>query len=243
MAIGDHNSARDSGFRAMIRDASLWDLVHLKCEARAREAVRIASGPRTGHLYFAEGRIVHAIFGTQFGEAAALEILSWRAGSWDASDKGWPRQPTIHVPFQSLLLRAAQRQDEAQRDRGGRAVSTTINSGETSLPAPPPVPRREESRVSLHPERFENAVRIDPEGNVLTGHGNQVEEQAALAAYVLRLGDLVGQLLGLEAMRAFDGSSPSAARWIAFRDQSGDTVALRPRAGVDISRLRAQLHL
>ncbi|HEX2677033.1 MAG TPA: hypothetical protein VHM19_10345, partial [Polyangiales bacterium] len=91
-------------------------------------------------------------------------------------------------------------------------------------------------------EEFEHAVRMDARGNVLTGNG-AVEEHAALAAYGCRLGDLMGELLGLGPMIAVEGALRPAGRCLIFRDAAGDTVLLRPRAGVDLSRLRAQLAL
>src|SRR5450432_1604744 len=50
------------------------------------------------------------------------------------------------------------------------------------------------SGVVPRPNDFEHFVRVDRRGRVLTGHG-QVEQLAALTAYVARMADLIGEIL------------------------------------------------
>lgn len=239
----------EGGFQALLRDAGLWDLVQMKCEARARCVVRVGSHGRSGYLYFAEGRIVHAILGELQGERAALEILGWSQGSWDPCERPWPAQAGITTAWQALLLQAAQRQDEARNAKHLTVVqakyeaaraqddkAATMQQGSGSVP-----PRREESGTSYRPDDFEHAVRMDAQGNVVSGHG-RAEELAALSAYACRLADLVGELMGMGKLHALEASLIEG-RCLIFRGQSGATVALKPRSEVDLTRLRNQLRL
>jgi hypothetical protein len=212
----------EGGFRATLENAGLWDLVQMTCAGRARCAACIRSGMRTGHLYFAEGQIVHATVGDAEGERAALDILSWEQGTWESCDMPWPARPSITTPWQGLLLRAAQLQDEARH--GG------------------PPRRSQASRSSYRPADFEHAVRVDPHGAVVAGHG-RTDELAALASYVCRVGDLIGALLGIDKLVALDGSLAQGATCLIVRKGSGDVIALRPREGVDLGQLKTQLQL
>jgi Domain of unknown function (DUF4388) len=209
------------GFRATLENVGLWDLVQLSCGGRARGAACIRSGLRIGHLYFADGQIVHATIGDLDGERAALDILSWQDGTWHSCDMPWPARPSITTTWQGLLLRAAQEEDEA---RDGRPIRPPATSS------------------SYRPADFEHAVRVDPHGTVVAGHG-RTEELAALAAYVCRVGDLIGSLLGVDKLVAVDGSLADGSSCLILRRQSGDVLALRPREGVDLRRLRTQLQL
>jgi hypothetical protein len=102
--------------------------------------------------------------------------------------------------------------------------------------------RREESGVSYRLEDFEHAVRMDARGTIVNGQG-AAEDHAELAAYCCRLGDLLGELLGMGKLRAIDGALKGGERCFVVREDSGDTVVLRARAGADVSAIRAQLKL
>lgn len=213
----------EGGFTATLENAGLWDLVQMTCAGRARCAACIRSGMRTGHLYFADGQVVHATVGDVEGERAALDILSWQHGTWQSCDMPWPARPSITTPWQGLLLRAAQLEDEARHALGQ--------------------PRRTESSSARYrPADFEHAVRVDPAGAVVAGHG-RTDELAALAAYVCRVGDLIGALLGIDKLVALDGSLAQGAACLIVRKSSGDVLALRPREGVDLGQLKTQLQL
>jgi hypothetical protein len=241
----------EGGFRAVLRNASLWDLVQLQCQARARCVVRITSSGATAYLYFSDGQIVHANMGSLQGEQAAIEILSWTRGSWGPCERPWPERPNVTTPWQGLLLRAAQLIDEAKPpdSRSGITLPPPAaapgESAEVRTLQQQAVGRaatRESSGVSFRPDDFEHAVRFSAQGSIITGQG-QVEEFAVLAAYVGRVGDLIGALIGVGKLVAFDATLLRGTQCLIFRHASGDTIALRPRAGVDLSQLRIQLAL
>jgi hypothetical protein len=112
----------------------------------------------------------------------------------------------------------------------------------TQALAPPVRALREESGVSYRPEDFEHAVRMDAQGAIVSGHG-AIEDHAELAAYCCRLGDLLGELLGMGKLQAIEASSRGYKRCFVVREASGDTVVLRPRSEVDPAKVRMQLNL
>ena len=249
----------EGGFRAVLADAGIWDLVQMNCESRARSTVRVGSGTQYGFLFFDAGQIVHAIVGTAAGERAALEILSWRGGSWESWEHAWPERTLIDAPWQGLLLRAAQRIDEAGRPQPAARVARLIAVGAPAAPAreiapmrltdPPPANGTEsaqrasgEQTNAYRSQDFEHAVRMDPNGAITAGQG-QVQQFAALAGYACRVGDLIGELLGMGKLAGIDGALAHGTECLIFRKATGETVALRPRPGVDLTQLKEQLQL
>jgi hypothetical protein len=226
-SVGDLGAApaETGGFRATLDDAALWDLVQMSCGSRARRAALVRSGVRSGYLYFADGQLVHATVGDADGEQAALDILSWRTGTWQSCDVPWPARPSIQTPWQGLLLRAAQIEDEKHRPEAQGAQ-----------------PEAESAGASYRPADFEHTARIDARGEIVAGHG-RLEQLAALAAYVCRVGDLIGGLMGEGDLIALDGTLAQGVDCLVFRKHGGDTIALRPRAGVDLGPLRSRLSL
>ena len=101
------------GFHAHLEGASLWDLVQMECFARSHLVVEVTGEGGVGHLYFDSGRVVHAATARNRGVTAALEILGWTHGTFQASNRSWPTGgPTIDVTHESLLLNAAKSRDE-----------------------------------------------------------------------------------------------------------------------------------
>jgi hypothetical protein len=111
----------------------------------------------------------------------------------------------------------------------------------TGVASEPPA-RREESGVSYRLEDFEHAVRMDARGVIVTGRG-AADDHAELAAYCCRLGDLLGELLGMGKLRALDAGLKGGERCFVVREAGGGTVVLRARAGSDLSAVRSQLSL
>jgi hypothetical protein len=301
------------GFSAQLRGASLWDLVQIECLSRSRRSMQVVGEGGVGYLYFDRGRIVHATTAQAVGEAAALEILSWTNGSFQASDRPWPEQPSIHAALEGLLLRAAQLRDEAAASnlvafpgRGGSALDEEIfeeleidSTGTLSGFLEPPAttrlskaqPRQREGEEeegepegegpmrssniddaitgvkdprAVRPEiagDFTVVMRLGPNGAIVSNRGGS-EELAETVAYVQRLLQLTGEMLGLGEFSAMEctfnqadagaGSGPlgradvrprAQGRWIIFADSADETVALRPRSDGNLQPLRERLGL
>lgn len=101
------------GFRAELPGLDLPTLIQMTCARRERLVVRVSSYGEEGFLYSSEGRLVHATTGDLVGEEAVLRILAWPAGDFSLCERPFPLHPTIESSTEGLLLRAAQRDDEA----------------------------------------------------------------------------------------------------------------------------------
>ncbi len=248
------------GFSAQLRGASLWDLVQIECLSRSRRSMQVVGEGGVGYLYFDRGRIFHASTASAAGEAAALEILSWTNGSFQACERPWPEQPSIQTPLEALLLRAAQLRDE------GGASNLVAFPGRGPAPADDPYEALEieeqeggEMRSTnmddmLGPSKsdpkavrgdaaadFAVVMRLGPTGAIVNSRGG-TEEMAETVAYVQRLLLLTGEMLGLGEFSAAECAF-AQGRCLIFADGPDQTVALRPRPDANLQPLRERLGL
>jgi hypothetical protein len=97
------------------------------------------------------------------------------------------------------------------------------------------------SGVVARPTDFEHFVRVDKHGRVLTGHG-QVEQLAALTAYVTRMADLIGEMLQFGPTVAVEATLAKGAFFV-YRDGGGELVGAKPQARMSLRQLRTRLNL
>jgi hypothetical protein len=243
---GSPNDTR-SGFQAQIKGASLGDLVQMECLAGSHRAVKVTSANNVGYLYFRGGAVVHAAARALVGEAAALEILSWSDGSFEAVEREWPTKESVACGWQSLLLRAAQARDE----RGApsvvalRADPRVARPKAAALPAPETVEFQatpiEIAGHVLRGEDFQVVLRLDADGALVSNRGGS-QDFADIVAYACRLTELIGTHLGAERFMAMECSFKSGKCFIVL-EANGDVVALRPHAAADSGALRNLLGL
>jgi hypothetical protein len=259
--------AATRGFSAQLRGASLWDLVQIECLSRSRRTMQVVGDGGVGYLYFDRGRVVHATTAQAIGESAALEILAWTNGSFQASDRPWPEQPTIQTPLEGLLLRAAQLRDEAagsnlvafpartvapldQEIFEELEIGETVGEGEPegegsmrSSNIDDAITGVKEARTA-RPEiagDFTVVMRLGPTGAIISNRGGS-EELAETVAYVQRLLQLTGEMLGLGEFSAMECAF-AHGRCLIFADGADETVALRPRVDGNLQPLRERLGL
>jgi hypothetical protein len=242
--------ALPTGFQAQIRGASLWDLVQIECLARKHRVVRVTTVGDVGYLYFDGGNIVHATTLELEGEAAAFEILRWSQGSFEACDRAWPPSPSITGSWQTLLLRAAQIEDEQGR---GNVVPLPSKErvadpeGPTSTPeshmttkSPQGNPSNGNSG-SWHAEDFETAVRLGASGEVLASRG-EAEEFANIVAYTSRLAEILGDFMGLEGFRGLECTFKKG-RCLLLKEGDGGILAVKPSPQADVSLIKDRIGL
>ncbi len=255
------------GFSARLRGAGLWDLVQMECLARVHRTVQVVGEGGVGYLYFDRGDIIHASTALRIGEAAALEILGWTNGSFQTCDRPWPEQRSIITSHEGLLLQAAQLRDEgasnlvafpgraAPANQGETETETfeeiefseideegerTMRGSDLEEAAPTPKGGPQSGRTELGGD-FAAMMRLGPTGAVISNRGGS-EDLAETVAYVQRLLQLTGELLGLGEFSAVECGFVEG-RCIVFADAAGETVALRPRTDANLAALREKLGL
>ena len=208
---------------------------------------------------------MHATTAQRAGEPAAIEILGWTNGSFQTCDRPWPEQPTIATPHEGLILRVAQARDEGQGSnlvafpaRSAAApdedvfeeleLSEIAEEGEGEMrgsnideAVPTPKPGSQSGRTEMAGD-FSVVMRLAPNGAIISNRGG-ARDLADTIAYVDRLLQLTGELLGLGPFSALECSFTPEGRCFIFSDGSGETVALRPRSEASLQPLREKLGL
>jgi hypothetical protein len=110
-------------------------------------------------------------------------------------------------------------------------------------PIPPAVAQAEQSAPTPHAPGgdFSVMLRLGAHGEIIKNNGGS-EQLAETVAYVRRLTELAGELLGLEGFSAFECTF-TEGRCLAFVESNGDTVLLRPRPEANLQALRERLGL
>jgi hypothetical protein len=71
-------------------------------------------------MYFAEGQVSHAAYGSLTGDAAVFKVLQWTGGSFQINFEGKTKQQSTTLNTQGLLMEGLRLLDESRRDSGGQ---------------------------------------------------------------------------------------------------------------------------
>jgi hypothetical protein len=119
-------SRLSNGFRAHLQGVGLHDLVMLQNLVRASGVFVVLSGERTGTLHFSRGQLLHAETAELNGDAAAIEILSWREGEFINSERTPGEHSSVSASLESLLLRLAKETEEVRPSEPPLTTSTGV---------------------------------------------------------------------------------------------------------------------
>ena len=171
------------------------------------------------------------------------------------------------MPWQSLLMQAAQRRDELKAE--GERPSAQRKSGVLVLDPGVAQALREadqpdgadygEAEIEWDGDMFEElqddafggraceqAVRVDAAGEIRACVGDEPEELAGQAGYTMRLGTLIGEILALGAVSALELRRPGKRgprSTFLYEEDEGELVAMRPADHEAAARLRRELGL
>jgi CheY-like chemotaxis protein len=93
-------------------------------------------------VFFVEGQVKHATYGSLLGDQAVFKVLRWTGGNFELNFEGKTDQETTQLNTQGLLMEGLRLLDEAQRDGGevseeaSSAVAAADNSASSSMSSP-----------------------------------------------------------------------------------------------------------
>src|ERR1700728_1650035 len=79
-------------------------------------------------VFFVEGQVKHATYGTLLGDEAVFKVLRWTGGNFELNFEGKTDQETTKLNTQGLLMEGLRLLDESQRDGGGDPVEEIVDS-------------------------------------------------------------------------------------------------------------------
>lgn len=101
------------GFRG-VQSKTLVDIIQLECLTQSSAILKISSAVGEGRIWIQKGEIIDAAVRDVLGKEAFLEMLSWRAGSFEILPNDVPRPRTIFSSYENLLMETAQTIDESK---------------------------------------------------------------------------------------------------------------------------------
>jgi len=73
-------------------------------------------------VFFVEGQVKHATYGSLLGDQAVFKVLRWTGGNFELNFEGKTDQETTQLNTQGLLMEGLRLLDESQRDGGSDAA-------------------------------------------------------------------------------------------------------------------------
>jgi CheY-like chemotaxis protein len=130
-AIEAVTSAPAEGFRGVLRQVGLGDILQLECLGRKSSLLEVSGLGTTGRIFIQEGSIIHAEAGEMGGEPALNYLLSLKGGDFQLKPFSMPARQTIDGQWESLMMEAARLSDEAS---GGMAPPGQEPSPKEEIP-------------------------------------------------------------------------------------------------------------
>ena len=161
-------------------------------------------GKEKGEMQLEMGNIVHAKTQDLSGENAFFMIMSWKAGRVDFEPNILPKERTIPIPSEQLLLNWSSRKMEWED------VQETIPSDQSVLPNQPVLPNQSVFRLCLQKNGDSKTVSLD-QWNVLAlsnGMRNVSEIAKILNWDELKVSRVIHQLVQTGLMEQGDEQKP-----------------------------------
>lgn len=154
-----------SGFRGVLRQVSLEDVIQMECLNRNSSILEVNAGKWQGNIFIKDGAMVHAQVGERNGEAALNKILSLKGGEFNLKPFVEPPQQSIDGQWEFLLMEAARVRDEASATDAEEQPPAEPAPDVAPLPKPAPPVRASElvppAVIYLPPSTKNRPIRIE----------------------------------------------------------------------------------
>jgi DNA-binding response OmpR family regulator len=114
------STASDGVLRGNLTQMNVIDLVQSLEMGRKNCALTLTHEKDKCEMYFSEGQVTHAAYGTLTGDPAVFKVLRWTGGNFQVNFEGKTKQQTTTLNTQGLLMEGLRLLDESQRDSGGK---------------------------------------------------------------------------------------------------------------------------
>lgn len=149
----------DGVVRGSLSQMNVIDLMQSLEMGRKSCQLSLSNEGEKCEVFFAEGQVKHATYGSLVGDEAVFKVLRWTGGSFQLDFEGKTDKQTTQLNTQGLLMEGLRLLDESQRDGGGESeVAAASASTTASAPssAPPSAPSH-----SRHGHEEEDDVLLD----------------------------------------------------------------------------------
>jgi CheY-like chemotaxis protein len=115
------SSSSDGIVRGSLAQMNVIDLVQSLEMGRKSCLLTLTLDNDKCEMYFSEGQVKHATYGSLTGDPAVFKVLRWTGGNFQINFEGKTNQQSTSLNTQGLLMEGLRLLDEAKRDSGGQS--------------------------------------------------------------------------------------------------------------------------
>ncbi len=116
------SSSSDGRIRGNLAQMNVIDLVQSLEMGRKSCFLKFSNENESCDMYFSEGQVTHAAYGSLTGDQAVFKVLRWTSGSFELDFEGKTSQQTTTLNTQGLLMEGLRLLDESKRDEDGNGT-------------------------------------------------------------------------------------------------------------------------
>lgn len=114
-----NSSSSDGVVRGSLAQMNVIDLVQSLEMGRKSCLLTLTKDGEKCEMYFSEGQVPHAVYGSLKGDEAVFKVLRWIGGNFQINFEGKTKQQSTTLNTQGLLMEGLRLLDESRRDAGG----------------------------------------------------------------------------------------------------------------------------
>ncbi len=114
-------AASDGVLRGSLSQMNVIDLVQSLEMGRKSCALTLTNKGDKCEMYFREGQVTHAVYGSLAGDPAVFKVLRWTEGNFQINFEGKSTEQTTQLNTQGLLMEGLRLLDESAKHDGDKA--------------------------------------------------------------------------------------------------------------------------
>lgn len=177
-----------------LREMSLDSIISVNCNDMNQARLRLRHQDKEGHIFLADGTVVHASLDLQSGQEALFEMLRWEDGEFELDMGIASPERTVTSNWQSLLLEGMSLIDESKH------ASTEIQESESNGKQKEKASMSTQKRSELLASTLSGMLSASTDivgAVVVTSDGLVIASQLPKGADETRIGASAAALLGL----------------------------------------------
>jgi CheY-like chemotaxis protein len=129
---------KDGVVRGSLAQMNVIDLMQSLEMGRKSCQLSLSNEGDQCEVFFAEGQVKHATYGTLVGDEAVFKVLRWTGGNFQLDFEGKTDKETTQLNTQGLLMEGLRLLDESSREGGGEPEPEAAPAATASAPPPSP---------------------------------------------------------------------------------------------------------
>ena len=131
----------DGVVRGSLSQMNVIDLMQSLEMGRKSCQLSLSNEGEKCEVFFVDGQVKHATYGSLTGDQAVFKVLRWTGGNFQLDFEGKTDKETTQLNTQGLLMEGLRLLDESQRD-GGEGEPAVAEAAPVATPSPSSAPRR-----------------------------------------------------------------------------------------------------